>query len=128
MHIPTQVSQIVVCKECNPDIILKSQDGDLFGASTTTLSNFNAFPFPRHTVVDQSNPEIVTLNESASVLKLLLQFMHIAEDQPELDNCDADTVIGLAEAVERYQVRVAQLAVRSALSYVPVIFVFLPRK
>jgi hypothetical protein len=65
--------------------------------------------------VGQSNPETVTLDESGSVLELLLRFMHIVEDQPELDGCDVDTVVGLAEAVERYQVRVAQLAVKSAL-------------
>jgi len=66
-------------------------------------------------VVDQSNPKTVTLDESTAVLELLLQFMHITEDQPELDCCDADMVVRLAEAVEKYQVRVAQLAVKSAL-------------
>jgi len=90
-------------KECNlyVDLVLESSDGIRCGAHKTNLEQYSAgFPIAEATISDH---EVVTLSEKASVLHLLLQFMHNTR-QPELRKLSFPTLALLAEAVEKYMV------------------------
>ncbi|EEB87179.1 hypothetical protein MPER_15575, partial [Moniliophthora perniciosa FA553] len=82
------------------DIILRSSDGESFGAHTKNLESFTE-GFPVSGTVTCSSDEQVELTENANVLKLFLVFTHNAP-APDLSSYDIDVIIGLAGASEKY--------------------------
>ena len=50
-----------------------------------------------------SDHEVVQLTETSAVLDLLLQYMY-RQPQPDLKKADFETLAGVAEAAEKYQV------------------------
>jgi len=62
--------------------------------------HFRIGPLPQYARVLN---EVVPLTESSAVLELLLQYMY-RQPQPDLKNVDFETLAGVAEAAEKYQV------------------------
>ncbi|KAF9472587.1 hypothetical protein BDN70DRAFT_886834 [Pholiota conissans] len=102
-EIQTQSSPTCPSEDCAllVDIVLQSSDGVIFGAHMKNLAEFSeAFPRKDSVVVDEDVP---ILEESADVLKLMLQFMHHAP-HPSLRNVPFTLLSSLAEAVEKYTI------------------------
>uniref|UniRef100_A0A0W0G0K9 BTB domain-containing protein n=1 Tax=Moniliophthora roreri TaxID=221103 RepID=A0A0W0G0K9_MONRR len=95
------------------DVILKSSDGQLFGAHTKNLESFTE-GFPLSGSVICRSDEQTELTENANVLKLFLAFTHNAP-APDLSSYDIDIIIGLAEAAEKYMNHFASGMCRKAL-------------
>jgi hypothetical protein len=82
------------------DIVLKSSDGELFGAHQRNLEVYTeGFPIAGSTVV--SDP--VCLEEAADVLHLMLQYTHHVR-QPSLDTIPFTLLAALTEAAEKYMI------------------------
>lgn len=97
------------------DIALRSSDGITFGARVRNLEVFSeAFPVTQHTALPVA--EVVQLPETSQTLSLLLKFMH-HKTQPHCDGEDFPTLLGLAEAVEKYGVHSASEACRMLMRY-----------
>ncbi|KAK7031150.1 hypothetical protein VNI00_013565 [Paramarasmius palmivorus] len=91
------------CKSSNcthpVDIILKSRDGEKFGAHTKNLELYNdSFPSVNSVV---PNDEDVTLLEDAATIRLLLLFSHNAK-RPNLELETLDTVFAFVQAADKY--------------------------
>ena len=54
-------------------------------------------------MTEQSDNEVVALTETSTVLEILLQYMY-RQPQPDLERVDFETLAGVAEAAEKYQV------------------------
>ncbi|KAJ7276730.1 hypothetical protein C8J57DRAFT_195549 [Mycena rebaudengoi] len=91
-------------EECNlpADVILRSSDGVLFNAHTKNLEIFSG-GFPPSSFIEYDEKETVDVTESATVLALLLRYMH-NQRQPDSRQFHFETLAGLAEAAEKYQV------------------------
>ncbi|KAJ7584701.1 hypothetical protein C8J56DRAFT_155573 [Mycena floridula] len=96
------------------DLILKSCDGSLIGAHRCNMSRFSD-GFPSPDTVTGSIEDIVTLEETEAVLKLLLEFLH-PQILPSCTNLDFNTLIALASAAEKYLVYSAMLLCNVRLS------------
>jgi len=85
------------------DIVLKSSDGELFGAHQRNLEIYtDGFPIAGSTVVsDGSGP--VPLEETAEVLCVMLNFTHHTR-LPNLNNISFTFLASLAEAMEKYMI------------------------
>ncbi|KAJ7276715.1 hypothetical protein C8J57DRAFT_1713982 [Mycena rebaudengoi] len=103
---PTKVRDCPA-KECNlpADVVLRSSDGMLFNAHTKNLETFNGGfpPLSFINATEHDEKEIVEVTERATVLALLLRYMH-NERQPDSGQFTFETLAGLAEAAEKYQV------------------------
>ncbi|PPR05464.1 hypothetical protein CVT24_008233 [Panaeolus cyanescens] len=93
------------------DLILVSRDEKCISAHTSNLGQFsNGFPAPhasiefaQETVSGLRLLEEAHLEETGDVLRLLLWFMHHTH-LPDLDALPFETVAGMAEAAEKYEV------------------------
>lgn len=82
------------------DIVLQAADGSKFGAHAHNLQLFSGgFPTPDSVIVDIT--EIVPLPEAASVIRLMLGFMHHGP-LPDLESERFETIAKLADAAEKY--------------------------
>ena len=82
------------------DILLKSSDGELFGAHQRNLEMFTeGFPIAGSAVV--SDP--VSLEETAEVLRLMLRYTHNTRLR-SLDGITFSLLASLAEAAEKYMI------------------------
>jgi hypothetical protein len=83
------------------DITLESRDSVLFKIRRRQLvANSAAFAEGEKVWADS---EVVRLPESAEVLDLLLQYMHVQEP-PDLSKVKLDDLVGLADAARKYGV------------------------
>lgn len=81
------------------DIVLKSSDGELFGAHQRNLELYTeGFP-----IAGSSDAEPVSLNETADVLRLVLRYTHHTR-QPVLDGIPFALLESLAAAAEKYMI------------------------
>jgi hypothetical protein len=78
------------------DVVLKSSDGELFGAHQRNLTDGFLIAVSS---IDTSDP--VSLEETADVLGLVLRFMHNIRT-PALDTIPFTLLVPLADAVEKY--------------------------
>jgi len=108
---------IIPVEDCRLDIdvVLKSSDGELFGAHQRNLETFTeGFPIAASTVAT----EPVSLEETAEVLRLVLKFTHNIRS-PNLDNTTDFTLLAsLAEAVEKYMMYSPMEICRIQMMYV----------
>jgi hypothetical protein len=96
------------------DVVLKSSDGELFGAHQRNLEMYTeGFPIAGSTVV--SDP--VSLEETAEVLHLLLRYTHHIR-LPRLDKISFVLLVSLAEAVEKYMIYSAMETCRMQMTFV----------
>lgn len=120
-NIPSSVS------ECHltVDIILQTSDGKAISTHKANLGQFSN-GFPPYTppgapdaLMDEGQGlvERVTLEETADVLRLLLQFMHHTH-LPELEDQPFTLVASMAEAAEKYQVYSAVALCKSFVKWV----------
>jgi len=96
------MSEVAICpvEDCKltVDIVLKSSDGELFGAHQQNLEIYTeGFPIAGSTT--SSAP--VSLEETAAVLRLMLRYTHHTRP-PNLDDISFTLLSSLAEAVEKY--------------------------
>ncbi|CAA7263048.1 unnamed protein product [Cyclocybe aegerita] len=92
--------------DCNltVDVILRSSDGESFGAHQFNLECYSAsFPPAASTTTNSPEEMTVELTETAAVLRLILQYMHNVR-QPDLSKVSFLVLSSLAEAVEKYLV------------------------
>jgi hypothetical protein len=106
-HKPRLIVEHLAAEECNlpADVILRTSDGVLFNAHAKNLETFSG-GFPPSSFIDATEydeKEIVDVTESATVLALLLRYMH-NQRQPDSRQFRFETLAGLAEAAEKYQV------------------------
>ncbi|EEB92280.1 hypothetical protein MPER_09236 [Moniliophthora perniciosa FA553] len=95
------------------DIILKSSDGQTLGAHTRNLEIFNdAFPSPDS--VSHSATDIVTLEENAEILLLLLKFSHNCA-LPDISGLSFETTRALYEGADKYGNQITAQACKLAL-------------
>jgi len=91
------------------DITLQSSDGILFKVHRKNLE-VHSEGFAAADSISGTGPEskseIVLLSETSTTLDLLLQYMY-RQPQPDLQQVDFDTLAGVAEAAEKYQVYAA---------------------
>jgi hypothetical protein len=93
---------------------LNSSDGQVFGAHQRNLEVFSdAFPMAGSTTAK----EVVTLEENAEVLQLILQFMHNTR-QPNVSKLPFSTLAPLAEAVEKYMIYAAMQICHTHMEFV----------
>jgi hypothetical protein len=101
------VDSLIVCPVCatDSDITLQSSDGVLFKVHKKNLEMHSEGFAGADAIAKQSasDNEVVPLTESSAVLELLLQYMY-RQPQPDLKNVDFETLAGVAEAAEKYQV------------------------
>jgi len=96
------------------DVVLKSSDGELFGAHQRNLeTHTEGFPIAGSTVA--SDP--VLLEETAEVLRLVLGFTHNVRSV-NLDTINFTLLASLAEAVEKYMIYAPMEICRILMSYV----------
>ncbi|KAF9556373.1 hypothetical protein CPC08DRAFT_641664, partial [Agrocybe pediades] len=82
------------------DVTFRSVDGQLFHLQRKYLeANTGAFPGREF----DTRGETTDLTESADILDLLFQFVYPRRD-PDIDNLDFETLLGFAEAAEKYEV------------------------
>ena len=94
------------------DVVLKSSDGELFGAHQRNLETYTeGFPIAGSTVV--SDP--VLLEETAEVLRLVLGFTHNVRPV-NLDTIDFTLLASLAEAAEKYMLQWKSVGYRCRMS------------
>jgi hypothetical protein len=94
-----------------------SSDGILFKVISKDLATLSgAFPTSELTI---PTADTVQFAESASVLRLLFQFMR-HQRQPNLSEVPFDIMAPFAEAVEKYDVFAATEVCRIYMTYVPV--------
>ena len=87
-------------RDAAADLIIRSSDGVLFHIYRTHLqSTTGGFPPSEIPTLD----EIVELPEPASVLEILIQFVHPAR-QPSVVSLELNSFFALAEAAEKYEV------------------------
>ncbi|PPQ65714.1 hypothetical protein CVT26_000330 [Gymnopilus dilepis] len=82
------------------DITIQSSDGVLFKLNRQNLG-MNTGAFPGAEIATQE--EIVYLTEPAKVLEIVFQFVY-PRRHPTLGDIDFDTLLRVAEAVEKYEV------------------------
>ncbi|KAK7029580.1 hypothetical protein VNI00_014457 [Paramarasmius palmivorus] len=95
------------------DIAVKSSDGRTFGAHMKNLEWFTE-GFPLGNSVTSTIEEPVVLMENGDVTELLLAFTHNSP-APDLTSRSLDTVIGLADAADKYGVYHALTACRQTM-------------
>lgn len=102
----TQCYANTVCAN-NSDITLQSSNGVLFKVHRKNLEvHSEGFAAADSISGTGSESEIVLLSETSTTLDLLLQYMY-RQPQPDLQEVDFDTLAGVAEAAEKYQVHAA---------------------
>ncbi|KAF4616878.1 hypothetical protein D9613_008924 [Agrocybe pediades] len=95
----------------DPDVTFRSVDGQLFHLQRKYLeANTGAFPGREF----DTRGETTDLTESADILDLLFQFVYPKRD-PDIDNLNFETLLGLAEAAEKYEVFHAMTITRMQL-------------
>lgn len=104
----TRTCANTVCAD-DSDITLQSSDGILFKVHRKNLE-VHSEGFAAADSISGTGPEskseIVLLSETSTTLDLLLQYMY-RQPQPDLQQVDFDTLAGVAEAAEKYQVYAA---------------------
>ncbi|KAJ7574724.1 hypothetical protein C8J56DRAFT_802470, partial [Mycena floridula] len=96
------------------DLILRSCNGSFIGAHRWNMSRFSD-GFPSPDTVTGSIEDIVPLEETEAVLKLLLEFLH-PQTLPTCAKLDFNTLIALVYAAEKYLVYSAMLGCNTRLS------------
>ncbi|KAK7041612.1 hypothetical protein VNI00_009202 [Paramarasmius palmivorus] len=96
------------------DIVLEASDGQLLGAHTKNLENFN-HAFPCRDSVTHELQETVKLTEDSDTLRLLLKFSH-NEDYGDVESFGLDRVLALLEAAKKYGNYIALYACKVAMN------------
>jgi len=86
------------------DVTFKSCDNILFKVHQHNLVTYSQGFAPPDGLVSMSSDEVVPLQENAKVLRLLFQYMYPLTPSPSLWAIEFDTLAGLAEAAEKYEV------------------------
>ncbi|KAJ3520955.1 hypothetical protein NMY22_g12516 [Coprinellus aureogranulatus] len=97
------------------DVVFVSSDGVRYGIQSRNLElATGGFPAVDAKITGESEP--VPLTEPSSVLDLLFAFVYPAQ-LPLIEDMDFGTIMGLAEAAEKYQVYSAIYACRMCLRH-----------
>ncbi|KAF8957581.1 hypothetical protein BDZ97DRAFT_1845689 [Flammula alnicola] len=104
--VPTEVDTVPLCpvQDCDlaVDVILRSSDGERFGAHSLNLQQYSdGFPIAESVTLDGADENQPILSEDAETLRLMLHFMHHTR-QPDLNSLEFKTLASLAEGVEKY--------------------------
>jgi len=91
------LTTLVVCAR-DADLVLQSCDNVLFKVHRQQLGGHST------AFAGQVDAEIIHLPEPAAVLELLLQYMHIQDEPPDLTAVEFKDLEGLAEAAHKYKV------------------------
>lgn len=98
---------LTICSVCaaDSDITLLASDGVLFKVHRKNLEMHSDIFAGADAISLEtaSGNEVVPLSETSAVLDLLLQYMY-RQPQPDLKKVDFETLAGVAEAAEKYQV------------------------